>query len=144
MSHAYGSRDDSESIATLHMALDLGINFWDTADFYGNGDNERLISKALKGNRDKVFIATKFGLRYPDTGSLFVSTVDGSPQWMRKALEQSLRRLAVDYIDRYYLHRIDPNIPIEKSVGALAEMVREGKIRYIGLSEAPSDFLKKA
>ena len=144
MSHAYGSRDDSESLATLHRALDLGINFWDTADFYGNGDNERLIAKALKGNRDKVFLATKFGFRYPDSGSLFISTVDGSPQWMRKALEQSLQRLEVEYIDLYYLHRVDPNVPVEESVGAMAEMVKEGKIRYIGLSEASVESLQRA
>lgn len=144
MSHAYGSRDDDESLATLHRALDLGINFWDTADYYGNGDNERLIAKALKGNRDKVFLATKFGLLYPDSGSLFNSTLDGSPQWMRKALEQSLHRLEVEYIDLYYLHRVDPNVPVEETVGAMSEMVREGKIRYIGLSEASVESLRRA
>ncbi len=144
MSHAYGSRDDTESVATLHKALELGINFWDTADFYGNGDNERLIAKVLKGNRDNVFLATKFGFRYPDSGSLFVSVVDGSPQWMRNALEQSLRRLEVECIDLYYLHRVDPNVPVEESVGAMADMVKEGKIRHIGLSEASAESLRRA
>lgn len=144
MSHAYGNRDDDESIATLHRALDLGINFWDTADFYGNGDNERLIAKALKGNRDKVFLATKFGLSYPESGSLFVSKVDGSPQWMRKALEQSLKRLEVEFIDLYYMHRVDPNIPVEDSIWAMSEMVKEGKIRYIGLSEASVESIRRA
>ena len=145
MSHAYGTRNDKESLATLHRALELGITFWDTADFYGNGDNERLIAKALKGNRDKIFIATKFGFRYPEIGGdLFAAKVDGSPEWMRRAVELSLQRLGVDYIDLYYLHRIDPAVPIEESIGAMAELVKEGKVRYLGLSEASAESLRKA
>ena len=144
MSHGYGERDDSESIATLYRALDLGINFWDTADFYGKGENEKLISRVLKENRDKIFIATKFGFRYDETGTHFTSRFDGSPEWMRKAVELSLQRLKIDYIDLYYAHRVDPNIPVEETYGAMAELVREGKVRYLGLSEASSRSIRKA
>ena len=145
MSHAYGARNDKESLNTLHRAIELGITFWDTADFYGNGDNERLIAKALKGNRDKVFIATKFGFCYPESGGdLFAAKVDGSPAWMRRAVELSLQRLGVDCIDLYYLHRIDPTVPVEESVGAMAELVKEGKVRYLGLSETSAASLQKA
>lgn len=143
MSHAYGEKDDDESIATLYKALDLGINFWDTADFYGGGENEKLLSKVLKENRDKVFLATKFGLRF-NASNLLASEVDGSPEWMKKALDFSLQRLNVDHIDLYYLHRVDPDVPIEEIVGAMAEMVKAGKIRYIGLSEAAADTIRKA
>ncbi|MDR2122701.1 MAG: aldo/keto reductase [Flavobacteriaceae bacterium] len=143
MSHAYGGRDDEESIATLYHALDLGINFWDTADFYGGGANEILLSQVLKENRDKVFLATKFGLRYNEK-SLLANEVDGSPEWMRKAIELSLQRLGVEYIDLYYLHRVDTRIPIEETVGAMAELVKEGKVRYLGLSEASAATIKKA
>jgi aryl-alcohol dehydrogenase-like predicted oxidoreductase len=148
MSSAYGQRDDVESIATLNHALDLGINFWDTADVYGNGDNEELISKVLVPNRNKIFIATKFGFRIKNGGGdVFVggeSYVDASPKWMKQAVENSLGRLKVDVIDLYYAHRVDPSIPIEETVGAMAELVKEGKVRFLGLSEcAPSD-LKKA
>jgi len=143
MSHAYGERNDDESIATLHRALDLGINFWDTADFYGGGANEELLSKVLKGNRDKVFLATKFGLKY-QASKLLASEVDGSPQWMRQAVELSLKRLGVEHIDLYYLHRVDPNVPIEDTVGAMSELVKQGKVRYLGLSEASALTLKKA
>lgn len=143
MSHVYGERDDKESIATLHKALDLGINFWDTADFYGNGENEKLISKVLKPNRDKVFIATKFGFVYGNENHL-ASKFDGSPEYMRKAVEQSLRRLSVETIDLYYAHRVDPNVPIEETVGAMSELVKEGKVRYLGLSEASVTNIKKA
>lgn len=144
MSHAYGSCDEEESIATLHRALDLGINFWDTADFYGGGKNEELLSKVLKENREKVFIATKFGFRYVEGGDHFASTFDGSPAWMRQAIELSLKRLKVDHIDLYYAHRVDPNVPIEETVGAMAELVSEGKVRYLGLSEASAATLKRA
>lgn len=145
MSHAYGQRDDKESIATLHKALDLGINFWDTADFYGGGDNERLLSKVLKENRSKVFIATKFGFRYDDeSGSYYGTRFDGSPEWMRNAVELSLQRLGVDHIDLYYAHRIDPNVPVEEMVGAMADLVKEGKVRYLGLSEASAQSLRRA
>lgn len=148
MSFAYGPTDDTESIATLHKALDLGINFWDTADMYGNGANEELISKVLTSNRDKVFIATKFGFRFKDgiagpsnaAGTYF----DGSPTWLRTAVENSLRRLKIETIDLYYAHRVDPNIPVEETVGAMAELVKEGKVRHLGLSEASASSLKKA
>jgi aryl-alcohol dehydrogenase-like predicted oxidoreductase len=141
MSHAYGIPDDAESIATLHYALDLGINFWDTADFYGNGKNEELISKVLTTNRDKIFIATKFGFKTIADGK---TTFDGSPAYMKTAVEGSLRRLNVDVIDLYYAHRIDPKVPVEEMVGAMAELVKEGKVRYIGLSEASANSLRRA
>jgi len=144
MSHAYGEKDDIESIATLYKALDLGINFWDTADFYGKGENEKLIAKVLKENRDKVFIATKFGFRYDEAGGNFNTRFDGSSEWMRKAVEQSLIRLNIDCIDLYYAHRVDPNVPIEETVGAMAELVKEGKVRYLGLSEASVKSIRKA
>lgn len=148
MSFAYGPVDDTESIATLHKALDLGINFWDTADMYANGLNEELISQVLVPNRDKVFIATKFGFRFKDgiagpsnaSGTYF----DGSPQWIKIAVEQSLKRLKIDTIDLYYAHRVDPNVPIEETVGAMAELVKEGKVRYLGLSEASPASIRKA
>jgi len=144
MSHAYGDRNEQESIATLYRALDLGINFWDTADFYGNGENEKLLSKVLKENRDKVFIATKFGFRFTPGQSHFATTFDGSPKWMKQAIELSLKRLNVDHIDLYYAHRIDPNVPIEEMVGAMADLVKEGKVRYLGLCEASANTLRKA
>lgn len=148
MSFAYGPVDDTESIATLHKALDLGINFWDTADMYANGLNEELISQVLVPNRNKVFIATKFGFRFKDgiagpsnaSGTYF----DGSPQWIKIAVEQSLKRLKIDTIDLYYAHRVDPNVPIEETVGAMAELVKEGKVRYLGLSEASPASIRKA
>jgi len=144
MSHAYGERNDKESIATLHRALDLGINFWDTADFYGGGENEKLISKVLKHNRDKVFIATKFGFKYTQNVNYFASELDGSPAWMRQAIELSLQRLGIDCIDLYYVHRIDPKVPVEETIGAMAELVKEGKVRYIGVSEASAKSIEKA
>ena len=148
MSHAYGVRNDEESIAVLHKALDLGINFWDTADVYGKGDNEELISKVLAPNRDKIFIATKFGFRHKDENSSFNKMdslyVDCSPAYVKTAVEASLNRLKIDTIDLYYAHRIDPNVPVEETVGAMAELVKEGKVRYIGLSEASADSLRRA
>jgi len=148
MSFAYGPTDDAESIATLHKALDLGINFWDTADMYGNGANEELIAKVLAPNRDKIFIATKFGFRFRDgqagssnaPGTYF----DGSPAWLKTAVENSLRRLKIDTIDLYYAHRIDPNVPVEEMVGAMAELVQQGKVRYLGLSEASPASIRRA
>ncbi len=141
MSHAYGERDDKESIATLEKALELGINFWDTADIYGNGTNEELISKVLVPNRDKVFIATKFGFHItPENPMAF----NGSPAYMRKAVEASLRRLKIETIDLYYAHRVDPNVPVEEMVGAMSELVKEGKVRYLGLSEASPASIRKA
>lgn len=142
MSHAYGTPDDDESIATLHYALDLGINFWDTADYYGNGKNEELISKVLSENRNKIFIATKFGFKATEDGK--GSVFDGSPAYMKKAVEASLKRLKVDVIDLYYAHRIDPNVPVEEMVGAMAELVKQGKVRYLGLSEAGVNSLRRA
>jgi aryl-alcohol dehydrogenase-like predicted oxidoreductase len=142
MSHAYGVPDDLESIETLHLALDLGINFWDTADVYGNGKNEELISNVLSTNRDKVFIATKFGFRATADGKL--STFDGSPAYVKQAVEASLKRLKINTIDLYYAHRIDPNVPVEEMVGAMAELVKEGKVRYLGLSEASANSIRRA
>lgn len=143
MSHAYGVRDDKESLATLQMAVELGINFWDTADFYGNGDNEELIAKVLVPNRDKVFIATKFGIR-ATPGDLVQTYVDASPAYMKTAVEASLRRLKIETIDLFYAHRIDPKVPVEEMTGAMSNLVKEGKVRYLGLSEASVASIRKA
>src|SRR3954469_5153849 len=132
MNHGYGKPDDVESIATLHKAIELGITFWDTADVYANGENEKLVSQVLKVNRDKIFIATKFGFKADESGK--ITSFDGSPGYIRKAVEGSLKRLRVDVIDLYYAHRIDPVIPVEEMVGAMSELVKEGKVRYLGLS----------
>lgn len=148
MSTAYGPTDEQQSIDTLHKALDSGINFWDTADMYANGENEKLISKVLVPNRDKIFIATKFGFRFKDgkaghsgvPGTYF----DGSPEWIKKAVDLSLQRLKIDEIDLYYAHRIDPNIPVEETVGAMADLVKAGKVKYLGLSEASAESIRKA
>lgn len=142
MSHAYGTPDDPESIRTLHLALDLGINFWDTADVYGNGKNEELISNVLTQNRDKIFIATKFGFRTDADAKL--TGFDARPAYMRQAVEASLKRLKIETIDLYYAHRIDPNVPVEEMVGAMAELVTEGKVRYLGLSEASANSIRRA
>jgi aryl-alcohol dehydrogenase-like predicted oxidoreductase len=141
MSYAYGPTDETESLATLHRALDLGINFWDTADMYGDGRNEELVSKVLVPNRDKIFIATKFGIRWKEDNTNYL---DGSPEWMRVAIEKSLTRLKVDVIDLYYAHRIDTRFSVEEIVGAMADLVREGKVRYLGLSEASASTLRRA
>jgi aryl-alcohol dehydrogenase-like predicted oxidoreductase len=141
MSHAYTGRDDKESVATLNKALELGINFWDTADMYGNGENEKLISKVLAPNRDKIFIATKFGFRAIPGNPFFLDT---SPGYMKGAIEASLKRLKIETIDLYYAHRIDPNVPVEEMVGAMSQLVKEGKVRFLGLSEASAASIKKA
>jgi aryl-alcohol dehydrogenase-like predicted oxidoreductase len=141
MSHAYGERDDKESIATLELALELGINFWDTADVYGPYINEDLIAKVLVPNRDKVFIATKFGFRMRADKTMEFT---GSPEYMKTAVEGSLKRLKIETIDLYYAHRIDPNVPVEEMVGAMAELVKQGKVRYLGLSEASPASIRKA
>src|SRR5687767_8046332 len=148
MSTSYGPADEQESIATLHHALDLGINFWDTADVYGNGANEELVSKVLVENRDRIFIATKFGFRTRnnagDASGGGESYIDGSPAYIRQAVEDSLRRLKIETIDLYYAHRVDPATPIEETVGAMADLVKEGKVRYLGLSECSPESLRKA
>jgi aryl-alcohol dehydrogenase-like predicted oxidoreductase len=144
MSFAYGNSqdfNDTESLATLELALDLGVNFWDTADMYGQGANEILLSKILATKRDKVFLATKFGFKFKDDGSYYF---DGSPKYLKQACEASLKRLGVDVIDLYYTHRIDDTVPVEETVGAMAELVKEGKVRYLGLSEAGVASIRKA
>lgn len=151
MSMSYGERNDEESLKTLKRSIELGINFWDTADIYGAGDNEKLISKILVENRDKIFIATKIGFRAGndvDEGKepkeAKATYLDGSPKHIREGVEKSLKRLNIDCIDLLYLHRVDPNVPVEESVREMAKLVEEGKVKYLGLSECTAEDLKKA
>jgi aryl-alcohol dehydrogenase-like predicted oxidoreductase len=143
MSEFYGPSDQAESVATIHRALELGINFLDTADVYGPFKNEELVGKAIRGKRDEVILATKFGI-VRDPNNPQARGVNGKPDYVRKSCEDSLRRLGIEHIDLYYQHRVDPNTPIEETVGALADLVEEGKIRYIGLSEASAATLRRA
>ena len=141
MSQSYGRRNDEESLRTLHRALDLGLNFIDTADVYGNGSNEILVGEGLRTRRDDAFLATKFGLATDPTGP---SGVNGRPEYVRQACDASLQRLRVDWIDLYYLHRLDPTVPIEETVGAMSRLVESGKVRFLGLSEVSAATLKRA
>ncbi len=140
MSQSYGPADEQESIATIHRAIDLGVFFLDTANVYGDGHNERLVGRAIADRRDRVVLATKFGLRRDD-GSMSTS---GRPEYVKACCDESLARLGVEHIDLYYQHRVDPDVPIEDTVGAMAELVQAGKVRYLGLSEASVDSLERA
>jgi aryl-alcohol dehydrogenase-like predicted oxidoreductase len=141
MSAWYGPTDEEESIATIRRALELGIDFLDTADVYGQGANEELLAKAIAGRRDEYVIATKFGNRWFDDGR---RTIDGSPDYIRQAIDASLRRLRTDHVDLYYQHRVDANTPIEETVGAMAELVHAGKVKHLGLSEAGAETIRRA
>ncbi len=141
MSEFYGTGEETESIATIHRALELGLNFLDTADMYGLGENEKLVGKAIADRRSQVILATKFGIeRSPDKG---FRSINGSPEYVVQACNASLQRLGIDYIDLYYLHRVDPKVPIEETVGAMSELVKAGKVRYLGLSEAAPETIKR-
>ena len=142
MSQSYGTADRDESIATIHRALELGVTFLDTADVYGEGHNEELVGEAIAGRRDEVQLATKFAMsRRPEGGA---NRIDGRPEYVRACIEASLRRLRVDHVDLYYQHRVDPTVPIEDTVGAMAELVQQGKVRHLGLSEASASSVRRA
>ena len=142
MSEFYGSTRETESIATLHRAIELGVNFFDTSDMYGPWTNEMLLGKAIADRRDKVVLATKFGVMRNEKGEYL--GINGQPGYVHAACDASLKRLGMDYIDLYYQHRVDPNVPIEETVGAMAELVEAGKIRCLGLSEAKPDIIRRA
>jgi aryl-alcohol dehydrogenase-like predicted oxidoreductase len=141
LSGTYGKADDTQSIALIHHAIDVGINHLDSSDMYGWGHNEEVVGAALKGRRDNVVLATKFGQIKTDSGG---NGVNGRPEYVREACEASLKRLGVDVIDLYYQHRVDPDVPVEETVGAMAELVKTGKVRFLGLSEASPDRVRKA
>src|SRR5436190_3803546 len=142
MSDFYGKSDDVASLALLEKAVEMGVNFWDTADMYGTGHNEMLIAQVLRKHRDEITIATKFGnMRRIDGAHL---GINGTPEYVKSACEMSLKRLGVDHIDLYYQHRVDPNVPIEDTVGAMAELVKAGKVRFLGLSEASAKTIRRA
>ncbi len=142
MSEFYGQRDEEEAIATIHHALDLGVTLLDTADMYGQGHNEELVGKAIANYRDRVILATKFGILRGEDESF--RGFNGKPEYVHQACDASLKRLGIDTIDLYYLHRVDPEVPIEDTVGAMAELVQQGKVRYLGLSEAAPDTIRRA
>ncbi len=152
MSWAYGAPNDQESLQVLARSIELGVNHWDTADLYGAGENEKLLSTALKGTRDKVFLATKFGNVYDRSITSHQDQVaknapwivDGTPEYVHRCIDLSLQRLQVESVDLYYQHRVDPEVPIEETVGAMAELVKEGKVKNLGLSEASAETIKKA
>ena len=143
MSEFYGEGDDTESTATIHQALEIGVDFLDTADMYGLGKNEELVGRAIAGRRDEVILATKFGVQR-DGGDSRSRGVNGRPEYVASAIDASLKRLGVDHVDLYYQHRVDPEVPIEETVGAMAEAVEAGKVRYLGLSEAAPDTIRRA
>ncbi len=141
MSETYGPADEGESVATIHRALELGINFLDTANVYGRGHNEELVGRAIAGRRDEVVLATKFAIEFGDDGH---RSINGRPDYVKSCCDASLQRLGTDRIDLYYQHRVDPTVPIEETVGAMAELVGEGKVRYLGMSEASAASLERA
>jgi len=141
MSQFYGPRDDAESTAALERAIELGLDFFDTADIYGQGHNEELVGKVLRQHRNQVIIATKFGNLFLPDGT---RAINGKPEYVSSACNASLKRLGVDHIDLYYQHRVDKNVPVEETVGAMADLVRQGKVRYLGLSEASAKTIRRA
>jgi aryl-alcohol dehydrogenase-like predicted oxidoreductase len=143
MSAFYGATDEGEAVATIHRALEGGCDFLDTSDMYGPHTNEELVGRAIAGRREQVFLATKFGIKL-ELGPPPRRAVDGSPAYVREACEGSLRRLGVEHVDLYYQHRVDPGTPIEETVGAMAELVKEGKVRHLGLSEASAETIRRA